>query len=300
MHRGRVIDEAADYKVVDCAECGYIHIDPVPGPEELKEVYSEEYYTEEKPDYIERNREDLGWWEVVYNERLDVFEENLPPERRRLLDIGTGPGHFLKRASERGWSCVGVEPSHQAARYAREDLGLDVREAFLDDDTVRELGGGFDAVHLSEVLEHLPDPAGTLDKARGLLSEGGMVCCVVPNDYSPVQKLLREKLDYQPYWLAPPHHINYFTFESLTSLMERCGFRVVEKTSMFPMDFFLLMGENYVGDDRVGRHCHAKRKRLEEMLSGPEMAEFKKDWYRLMARYGIGREMVAFGVKEGK
>ena len=58
----------------------------------------------------------------------------MPRERRRLLDIGSGPGFFLKTAKERGWRVLGIEPSRQAATHAR-DLGIEVVEGFFDADT---------------------------------------------------------------------------------------------------------------------------------------------------------------------
>ncbi len=295
-HSGRVMDTASGYGIIDCMTCGFVHIDPVPAPEELKKVYMEEYYKDEKPLFIERVKEDIEWWNVVYDERYEFFEASLPPERREILDIGCGPGYFLKRGIDRGWRCLGIEPSRQAGAHAK-GLGVEVMNAFLDETLAQGMKRRFDAVHLSEVLEHVPDPASVLRLANGLLNDHGIICAVVPNDYSPVQLALRENLGFKPYWLAPPHHINYFSFASLSGLFEKAGFSVIEKTSMFPIDFFLLMGDDYIGNDQLGRACHARRKRLDVNLAGPGLKEFKKDMYRLMARHSIGREMIVFGRK---
>lgn len=289
-----MIDKENGYKVLDCRECGFIHIDPVPTPEELDKVYREEYYKDEKPLFIKRVMEDLDWWEKVYDDRYDFLEEKLGTEKRTILDIGCGPGYFLKRGMERGWKCLGVEPSRQASEHAK-GLGVDVINAFLDNAPINEK---FDAVHTSEVLEHVTDPSGVLEKAYSLLNHGGIICCVVPNDYSPVQKVLKYKLNYRPYWLAPPHHINYFSFGSLSALLEHAGFKVINKSAMFPMDFFLLMGDNYIGNDALGRESHARRKMLDIMLSEPELKDFKREMYGLMAKHGIGREIVIYGIKE--
>lgn len=299
MHRGKTIDRTGDYRVMECAGCGFVHIDPLPTTEDLAEVYREDYYTTEKPLYLERSNEDASWWESVHDERLDAFETRLDPARRKVLDIGCGPGFFLKRASDRGWSALGIEPSVRAAEHAR-GLGVRVLDGFFDAESARKIVtefGTFDAVHLSEVLEHVPDPAAILRLVRSVLSPGGVVCCVVPNDYNPVQEVLRKDLEYKPYWLAPPHHINYFTFESLGGLLERTGLRTVDTTAMFPMDLFLLMGDNYVGDDAKGRECHARRKKLELALENSHLKEFKRDLYRTMARHGVGREVVIFAEK---
>lgn len=296
-HAGSVVGKANGHRIIDCSGCGFIHMDPVPGQAELQEVYAEEYYRDEKPLFIERVIEDLDWWKSVYDERYDFLESRLGDGRRSILDIGSGPGYFLRRGMERGWNGLGIEPSRQAAAHAMT-LGVEVINGFFNEETAAAITRRFDALHLSEVLEHVPHPDALLRSAAGLLSGGGAICCVVPNDFSPVQKVLTDRLGYGQYWLAPPHHINYFSFESLSALLERSGFRVIGRTSMFPIDLFLLMGDNYVGNDGLGRECHARRKQLDIMLSDPGLAGFKKEMYELMARHGIGREMVIYGVKE--
>jgi SAM-dependent methyltransferase len=296
MHKGQVIDKVKDYEIIDCEVCGFKHIIPIPTKEELEKVYEKEYYSIEKPLFIERQLEDIEWWNVVYDDRYDFFEQNLRDGRRKILDIGCGPGFFLKRGKERGWEGLGVEPSRQAAKYA-EGLGLDVVNCFLKEASLEGREEKFDVVHMSEVLEHIPEPIVFCKIAYNLLSYGGIICVVVPNDYNPFQKILREKLGFQPYWLAPPHHINYFTFTSLQALLEQVGFNVIGKEAMFPIDIFLLMGDNYVGDDLLGRNCHSKRKRLEINMRRGGLNDFKKDLYRYLASKNIGREIVLFAKK---
>lgn len=295
-HIGSVLDRANGFSVLDCAACGFIHLNPVPTEHDLDKVYREEYYRDEKPLFIQRVIEDLPWWNSVYNDRYDFFEEWLGSDKRSVLDIGCGPGYFLKAGADRGWKGLGVEPSTAAATHARS-LGLEVMNTFFDSGLASALRRRFDAVHLSEVLEHVPDPSMILKAANSLMDDGGIICCVVPNDYSPVQKVLKEKLHYKPYWVAPPHHINYFSFDSMKTLLEKTGFSVVGATSMFPIDFFLLMGDDYVGNDELGRQSHARRKRLDLMLSEPELKGFKKEMYELMAKHNIGREMIVYGEK---
>jgi SAM-dependent methyltransferase len=296
MHKGKVLDTVKEYEIIKCDHCGFIHVNPIPSEGALGHLYREQYYTLEKPQFIDRQLEDLEWWHVVYNERYDFLEKHLPAERRRMLDIGCGPGFFLQRGIERGWNCLGIEPSRQASEYAK-GLGVEVLNCFLHKAGFEEREQQFDVIHLSEVLEHIPDPLSLCKSAYTLLDKGGILCVVVPNDYNPVQKLLKEQLGFPPYWIGPPHHINYFTFESLKRLLKRIGFNILYTTATFPMEFFLIMGDNYVGNDRLGRACHAKRKRLDIVLNDPALQRFKKDMYRLMAKYSIGREIVIYGVK---
>ena len=65
-------------------------------------------------------------------------------------------------------------------------LGVEVVEGFFNAETAPTLGS-FDAVHLNNVLEHIPDPIELLILARECLEPGGILCVNVPNDFSPLQ-----------------------------------------------------------------------------------------------------------------
>ena len=277
-HSGPVLDSVKGFDVIECEMCGFKHIVPIPTPEELEAVYRQEYYSAEKPQYLERHREDLDWWNLVYSERYDTFEQLLPPHRRRILDVGSGPGYFLLYGKQRGWQTLGIEPSAQAAAHSRE-LGLEIGEDFLNEETVSQLGA-FDVVHMSEVLEHIPDPSGMLQLVRRLLNPDGLICVVVPNDYNSFQHALRTVCNFKPWWVAPPHHINYFDFDSLSQLLSASGFDVLLHEATFPIDMFLLMGDNYVGNDALGRQCHGKRVALERNLAAAGLTHVKRQLYR--------------------
>jgi SAM-dependent methyltransferase len=289
-HRGRPLDAKDGFQVIDCVACLFRHVVPIPTRGELERVYRDEYYAREKPLYLERARADLAWWNLVHDERYETLERHLEPERRRILDVGSGPGFFLQRGRERGWQVQGLEPAAQAAAHARA-LGLPIVEAFLDEAVARSLGC-FDAVHLAEVLEHLCDPRAFLELVRDLLFPRGLVSISVPNDYNPFQLALREALGFAPWWVAPPHHLNYFDFDALARLLERTGFEVIERESSFPIDLFLLMGDDYVGRDEVGRACHARRMAFEQNLAAAGRGELKRELYRRLAELGLGRTCV--------
>ncbi|HPI91491.1 MAG TPA: class I SAM-dependent methyltransferase [Deltaproteobacteria bacterium] len=294
-HTGPILDSVKGFDVIECGQCGFKHIVPIPTPEELEAVYRHEYYIVEKPLYLERHREDLEWWNMVYSERFDTFEELLPPGRRRILDVGSGPGFFLLHGKQRGWLPVGIEPSGHAASYSR-DLGLNIVNDFLDERTARELGT-FDVVHMREVLEHIPDPVSMISLSRELLDRGGILFLSVPNDYNPFQSALRKVCAFEPWWLAPPQHINYFDFHSLGRLVQSQGFEVILEETSFPIDIFLLMGDNYVGNDTLGRQCHMKRKMLEHNLAEAGLSGLKQKLYRSFASLGIGREVQIYARK---
>jgi SAM-dependent methyltransferase len=295
-HEGPRLGSLADFDVIDCAHCRFKHIVPIPTPEQLQDTYSHEYYSLEKPLYIERYLEDKEWWDSVYTARYEMLEKHLDSSRRTILDVGSGPGLFLLKGKERGWEVKGIEPSRQAASYSRNTLGLDVSEHFLDERSAPALGK-FDALNMSLVLEHLPDPAGMLKIANGLLAENGLICIVAPNDFNPFQTVLRDHVGFAPWWIAPPHHLNYFNFASMAALLERSGFAEVHREATFPIDMFLLMGKNYVGNDSLGRECHLQRKTFELNLARSGNGELARTFYSKLAEIGLGREIVIFAKK---
>lgn len=296
VHQGPVLAQVDQFSVVDCAHCKYRHVLPLPSDDDLATVYSHEYYSQEKPLYIEHYLQDKEWWDEVYSERLGLLEQYLPAERRSLLDVGSGPGLFLAKGRERGWKVQGVEPSSQAAQYSREALGLTIHQMFLTAQTAETLGH-FDAINLGEVLEHLPDPAAMLRLVRTRLSEQGLLCVIVPNDFNPFQNILREHAGFKPWWVAPPHHLNYFNRESLAKLVQAAGFEVLHQESTFPIDVFLMMGQNYIGDSTVGRQAHGQRKQFERLLFKAGAGQLKRDLYQAFSRLGLGRELVLIARK---
>ncbi|NIA23059.1 MAG: methyltransferase domain-containing protein [Proteobacteria bacterium] len=295
-HTGPILDSVKGFDVIECEVCGFKHIIPIPTPEELEKLYEEEFYSTEKPNYFKDTEEDLEWWETTYRNYYQLFEKYCPKESRRLLEIGSGPGYFLKCGKELGWDVLGFEPSKQAYEYSQK-FGISVVNEFFSENNADKYGK-FDVVYMNTVIEHLPDPISLIKATKIVLNPNGIVCIIAPNDYNLLQNILRENLGYEPWWVVPHHHINYFDFKSIKKLLERLGFEIVESTGTFPMEFFLLSGDNYVGDDKLGRECHFKRKIFEANMYkyGREQLNMI---YKALAKQGIGREFVVVGRKTG-
>lgn len=294
-HYGEIINSVKGFDVVQCDKCGFRHVMPLPTSDELSGIYREDYYSKEKPLYLEENAEDLAWWNLAYRDRYDSYEQHLPVGRRRILDVGSGPGFFLLHGRDRGWEVLGIEPSRQSVAHSRK-LGLPIIEEFLDDTVAASLKP-FDVIHLSQVLEHIPEPKQMLRRINRLLTPGGLVHVVVPNDFNPFQVAVNRACGLRPWWIAPPHHLNFFDFDSLSSLLVQCNFTLLERETSFPIDMFLLMGDNYIDDASLGRICHGKRKQLELNLNAANMNPLKRQLYRAMAELGLGREVQVLASK---
>ena len=288
-HKGPVVVRVDSFDVIECRECQFKHLIPFPDEKELDKEYSIDYYTKIKPDYFERQKEDLKWWNLVYLERLQRLEKLLPKSKRRMLDVGSGPGFFVKFAKKRGWDVVGLEPSLAATAYANK-MGAKTVAGFFTQQAVKDLGK-FDVIHMQGVMEHMQNPKAAVEDVYKLLNKGGLFCTVVANDFNPIQDVLMNHLKFKPWWVVPSEHINYFSIDSLKKLVERGSLNVANVITTFPIDLFLLMGDNYVGNDRIGRESHGRRKNIEFALAESGNQAFKEKLYKSFAENNIGRDI---------
>ena len=129
-----------------------------------------------------------------------------------------------------------------------------------------------------------------LSLVKNLLTNTGMIVIQVPNDFNELQLAAQKQLNKKPWWIAIPDHINYFNFRSLHALLERLGFKVIHSQGSFPMELFLLMGDDYVGNPEVGSKCYQKRVRFEMSIPG----ELRRRIYIALAEIGVGRDCLVF------
>lgn len=294
-HAGAVVVSQGELDVIDCQCCGFRHVVPLPSAEVLKAFYEQEFYQSEKPDYLNRNQEDNDWRTLEFGDRYDEVEAVLVPDgQRRVLDIGCGPGDFLATGQGRGWQTMGVEPSPVASEFARS-RGIDILTAPFDAKVASGLGQ-FEFIHMNKVLEHVPDPHGLVATAAGLLAPGGVLCVSVPNDFNPFQRAFRAEVGAKPWWVVPDHHLNYFNFDSLGGLLEKQGLSIFARSTDFPMELFLLMGQDYTADPALGRELHMRRKRVDMILADHEPVA-RRAFYQSLAAAGLGRMAIIYAQK---
>jgi SAM-dependent methyltransferase len=193
--------------IVRCRTCGHMQLDAFPAEEVLAEAYGEA----ESGDYVEEEagqRATAAWV-------LERVERHVTPGE--LLDLGCWVGFMLAEARGRGWSVHGVEPSEFASAFARERLGLEVVTAAIDEAELP--AGAFNAVFMGDVIEHLVDPASALDRIGELLAPGGVVALALPDAGSRLARAMGPR-----WWSVLPTHVQYFTRDSLATLLRRRGF----------------------------------------------------------------------------
>lgn len=206
-----------------CPRCGTRFTAVAPSPDELRELYGR-LYTEGETyqmhlDELKRlgatGKNAAGG---LY--RSAIFLRRYQPDvGDRMLEVGCGNGMFLLLARDRGWTVEGIDLSGSAIRAGRETHGLPVQEAdFAHYDAEP---GTYRAIVAWEVLEHLPDPRGFLDKARTLLRPDGSLVFSVPNEGPKVPHP-----ETRGPASLPPVHLNFWNPDSVRAFLELNGYRV--------------------------------------------------------------------------
>lgn len=284
-------------------EYGFLHLAPLPTPEELARFYRECYYElvtggERFPEAARRQAGgeamelERRWNRATLFADIHDFLAGRVAGKR-VLEIGCGFGDLLAYLQENGYECVGIEPA-AVARAEAIKQGLSVFSGTFEEYLAQSpVPDGFDACLLLNVLEHVPDPRVTVRHVRELLAAGGSILVRVPNDFSELQEAARRKIGGDPWWVAIPDHINYFSFSSLEALLAGEGFRVRHRQGDFPMEMFLLMGEDYVHDRSRGAACHRRRIELEMALP----TDLRRRWGQALAEAGIGRNALIVAEK---
>jgi 2-polyprenyl-3-methyl-5-hydroxy-6-metoxy-1,4-benzoquinol methylase len=143
----------------------------------------------------------------------------------RLLDIGFGHGHVMRAARAYGFEVHGMDSSESQIESLRQQFGRRLRHAALGDEALP--GGPFDAVVMSHVAEHLPDPYTSLRRVRFDMSPGAVLYIAVPDIESVQFKILGKRWDV----ISPLVHYQYFNEKSLLHVLKRCGFEDAQRVS---------------------------------------------------------------------
>ena len=306
-HGGKVLKKIERFRIINCDKCQFIHVMPLPSELELSKLYKREYYTKVKPNYIKKYQKEIDYWNLIFDEKLDFLETKIKTQTRSIFDIGSGSGYFLLRAKEKGWAVDGVEPNLIAADHSRK-IGVPVINDFFGNVNIHTMKK-FNAINLFHVLEHLHNPIEVLENCYKLLKPKGVIVIEVPNDYNPLQKIVQNTLKKEEYWLtvltksrnyhwaSKMDHLNYFNFQSLNRILKRLNFKIIYQQSTFPLELFLLMGDDYLKSEKIGKKIHQKRMNLEKRLLSQKNQHLKKELYEKFAEIGIGRTAVIYAQK---
>ena len=143
---------------------------------------------------------------------------------KRVLDLGSGRGIFLRLLGGKDIEAVGVDSNLEQVEACRAD-GYTVHHddvlSFLDNAADGEAAGSFDGIFCSHLVEHLSgaDAVRLVNSAASLLRPGGRLMLVTPNVANP-------EVWSHTFWLDPTH-VRPYPRPLLESLLEARGLSVV-------------------------------------------------------------------------
>jgi SAM-dependent methyltransferase len=204
-----------------CAACGFAQPAALPS---LDRYFDRMYDQRWSDDWI-ATEFSATYKDLIFSEILDALAARLPEDRRRLLDVGAHVGRFLMLARRRGWEAEGLELNPKTAAHAAGASGSPVHQ--LNVHAFDPGGRPFDAVAITDVLEHVPRPMDVLRRIHALLAAGGWIAVKVPNGRAQrFKEHLRAKIvpGYRATLADNLVHVNHFSPRSLRLALERCGF----------------------------------------------------------------------------
>lgn len=174
-------------------------------------------YREKPPEYFAHVREDIL--------------ERVGPAPGVVLELGCGAGATGAALKQRlrAKSVVGVEVFPEAAERASERLD-NVLVCSIDDLDVGSFQSLFDTILAADVIEHLLDPWGVLEKCRAWLRPGGRIVASLPNFLywrNLATLILRRDAKYSDGGIMDKTHLHIFTKRSITRAFRRAGFEAI-------------------------------------------------------------------------
>jgi 2-polyprenyl-3-methyl-5-hydroxy-6-metoxy-1,4-benzoquinol methylase len=227
-------------KVCRNQACKLVWLDPFPIERDIPLAY-QQYYTHDQS--VEGSNRLAGVRTLLYavyrklslipgaliglgkaRRRLSfMFLDEAP--RGRLLDVGCGDGAFLQRMQQSGWDVQGLDFDAKAVQNAKTQYGLDVFCGGIKQIPFKE--ASFDAITLSHVIEHVPNPLEMFADCKRLLRNKGLLVITTPNTASLGHSVFGK------YWrgLEPPRHLHLFSPANLKECARRTGLAIVKSAS---------------------------------------------------------------------
>jgi 2-polyprenyl-3-methyl-5-hydroxy-6-metoxy-1,4-benzoquinol methylase len=197
-----------------------------------RDYYGKSYWLEhqsaelELPSIEERAVADLGGRCVHWLRTLVAYR----PPPARILEIGSAHGAFVALLQVAGYDATGLELSPWVVDFARSTFGVDMLLGPVESQSLDD--GTFDVVVCNDLLEHLPDPAGTIGHCVRLLRPDGVLVLQTPR--YPLGRSHTELLRDNDLFLETigprmaAEHIYLFSEASVRELLGRFGLNEVQ------------------------------------------------------------------------
>lgn len=219
----QVIIYGAEY--VQCSRCTHVYVLKRPLQSDIEGFYLNDVnyaatYTDKAAAESRLNAIAVPWVEWM----IEVFTKQYGFAPKKILDVGSGAGHFVEACRRKGLQANGVELSQSSRDFSKQVWGIELEgEDFLK---IADKFYGYDVVTFWGLLEHTPNPKSILSAAFDIVSksENGMVISKIPRWDSLSTAIQRMSKDTIIRHLDPMGHIMCFTDSSSAEIYYQCGF----------------------------------------------------------------------------
>lgn len=258
-----------------CRQCETLFINPRPTPEMLADFYTHARSIQHWNDCIFPASEDARRLQIFAPRAQRVAElcRKHATAMDLLVDVGAGFGTFCEemqklKTFER---IIAVEPSVGLAQTCRRK-GIEVIEQTIEESSLPK--GEVNVITNFELIEHLFDPADFVRACHGALAQDGLIILTTPNvrgfDLLTLGPLSGN--------IDGPNHLNYFHPAAIETLLERCGFAIVEILTPGKLDAELVRTSILKGDLAIDNQPFLKQVLIDEWESlGERFQEFLAD-----------------------
>lgn len=280
------------FRLVRCRQCGLMYLNPRPSPEEMARYYPEDYAPHQPVDGHPSVIARLEYWYGMYKP-CRAINARTYGKGGRLLDVGCSTGRFLDAMRRRGnWEPYGVEISANAARCARERLGLDVFVGTLHQAHYPDRF--FDAVTMWNVLEHLHQPRATLVEIARIAKPGSLLAISIPNPDCIEARLFGR------YWAGfdAPRHLYIYSRQTVKKVLALTGFEVEQIRSFSGRHHVLALSVGHWLDQAIA--SDRLRRLLKRAISsfGARLLTFP--YYAVASRLNQNSVMTVFARRKGE
>jgi len=219
-----------------CSDCQMVYLAPRVPVDSLDAYYTESYLPYRGPSawgkYSKLVKSDQ---EKIDKKRLSTVLKYASKNTSSILDIGCGKPSFLKLVEENtGMRSVGLDFSDNGWKENTSDfekLDLHVGSVEDMDDSMKA-----DIITMWHYLEHDYHPKQTLQELSSKQKEGSILIIEVPNHDSYSRK------KHGNFWSGyhSPRHTGLYTPETMKSLLESSGWKVLDQYSYGTLDSYTL------------------------------------------------------------
>jgi SAM-dependent methyltransferase len=277
--------EKLGFRYVSCKNCQTLFASFRPTQDKLKEFYvhsdSSAFWVDKffKPVAEARRSNIFKPLAKKVNILLSKTNANL------IGDIGAGFGMFLEELKKinNKIQIIAIEPSPEMAQICKAK-GIEVIPCLLEeiDDKYYQ---SFSFLTSFELIEHLLNPQHFLQKIYNMLKFDG---------YFFFTTLNGKGFDLQVLWgksksVFPPHHLNFFNPHSISILLKKVGFTIVEIKTPGRLDWDIVEGAIKKDGFEAGRFWN--------MLANESSGSCKEDLQKWISEYGFSSHMQVLAKK---